>query len=463
MTKESISDLGGLLDRVSGSLITAADPEYDQVRTLWNGMIDKRPAAIVRAADVDDVVATVTAAREQELELAVRGGGHNVAGNGSVDGGLVLDLSDLSGVAVDPTARTVRVSGGATVAQVDAATQVYGLAVPLGVISTTGVGGLTLGGGIGWLTRPYGLTVDNLVSAEVVTADGRLLTVSDEEHPDLLWALRGGGGNFGVVTSFTFRARPLGPRVLAGNLIYRPEHWEGCWHALDEWTRDLPHAMTMIATTITPPPALQLGDSPLLVVGFVWASADHEPGWELVDALRRAAPPDVEEVGDVSWVEWQSAMDVLFPTGVRAYWRNTSFDRLDDDVIDVLVRRGREQTWSGTGFDVHHLGGAFGEVPQDASPFPRRDARFWLNIYGFWTEPAEDEPRTAFVRGLSADMEPFSTGGEYVNFQGREPAGRRAADPRAVFGAQTYQRLVAVKRSYDPGNLFHVNHNIPPD
>lgn len=318
------------------------------------------------------------------------------------------------------------------------------------------------GGGVGWLTRPYGLTTDNLIAAEIVTADGRTRTASPWEHPELFWALRGGRGNFGVVTAFTFRAHPLGPQVFAGNLVYRPDNWVRARRALDSWTRELPPEMTTITTTITPPPLLDLGDRPLLLVGFAWASGDREAGERVVEALRRAAPPDQEAIGEVCWIDWQSGMDPLFPGGVRAYWRNTSFERLDDDVIDVLVRRGLEQTWTGTAFDVHHMGGAFGAVPEDATPFPQRGARFWLNTYGFWTDPGEDAARIAFVRAMGTDMQAFSTGGEYVNFQGREQAGHRLLDPRTVFGPGKYERLVAVKRRYDPGNLFHVNHNIPP-
>jgi FAD/FMN-containing dehydrogenase len=364
-------------------------------------------------------------------------------------------------VSVDAAARTVRVGAGATLAHIDAATEPHGLVVPIGVVSSTGIAGLTLGGGVGWLTRPHGLTADNLVAVELVTADGRQVTASETEHPDLFWALHGGGGNFGVVTAFTFRAHPHGPQLFAGNLVYRQDRWRQAWTAVEEWTRDLPDAMTVITTTLTPPPVAEMGDEPLLLVGFAWASPDRAAGEALVARLRELAPPH-EEVGDMQWVEWQRAFDPVFPKGVRAYWRNTSFDRLDDEVIDVLVRRGAEQTWSGTGFDVHCMGGAFGRVPEEATPFPNRAARFWLNIYGFWPDPADDADRIAFVRGLSADMEPFATGGQYVNFQGLEPAEHRGFDPRTVFGPPKYRRLVDVKRRYDPGNLFHVNHNIPP-
>jgi FAD/FMN-containing dehydrogenase len=452
-----------LRTRVSGTVTGQGDAGYDEARAVWNAMMDRRrPWAVVRAAGAGDVAPTIGFARDHGLDLAVRGGGHNVAGNGTVDDGLVLDLADLHAVSVDPAAATVRVEGGATLAHVDAATEPHGLAVPMGVVSGTGVGGLTQGGGFGWLTAECGLTADNLVSVELVTADGEQLTASETEHPDLFWALHGGGGNFGVVTAFTFRAHRHGPQVFAGNFVYRQDRWRQAWAAVEEWTRDLPDEMTAITSTLTLPPVADLGDEPLLLVGFAWASADRAAGEAHVGRLRELAPPDEEDLGDMRWVEWQSALDFLVPKGVRAYWRNTSFDRLDDEVIDVLVRRGAEQTWVGTAFDVHHLGGAFGRVLEEATPFPNRAARFWLNIYGFWTDPADDDARIAFVRGMSTDMEPFSTGGHYSNFQGAEPAGHREYDPRTVFGPTKYQRLVDVKRRYDPENVFHVNSNIPP-
>jgi FAD/FMN-containing dehydrogenase len=458
-TTEERDDLS---QRVTGRVIDGEAGDYDAARAVWNAMIDRRPAALVRAASTADVAPTIAFARRHGMPLAIRGGGHNVAGNGTVEGGLVLDLGDLTEVTVDPDARTVRVQAGATLQHIDTATQPHGLAVPIGVVSGTGVAGLTLGGGVGWLTRKHGLTADALIGAEVVTADGETLTVSESEHPDLLWALRGGGGNFGVVTSFTYRAYPLGPKVFCGNFVYGVPHWRRAWQALAAWTRDLPDEMTTITTTVTPPPLMEMGDQPLLLIGFAWASEDRAKGEALVQALREAAPPDAEEVGDVDWLEWQSAFDPLVPKGVRAYWRNASFDRLDDDVIDVLVRRGEEQTWVGTAFDVHHMGGAFGRVPVDATPFPNRSAQFWINMYGFWADPADDEARVAFVRGFSSDMDAFATGGHYVNFQGVERDGHRVLDPRATFGPAKYERLVEVKRRYDPDNVFRINLNIPP-
>jgi FAD/FMN-containing dehydrogenase len=463
MSPQLVQDeLDLLRRRTAGAVVVPGDPDYDEARAVWNAMIDRHPSAVVRAVDVDDVVSTIGTARDHGVDLAIRGGGHNVAGNGTVEGGIVLDLGHLNAVSVDPGTATVRVEGGATLGDVDAATEPHGLAVPLGVVSGTGVAGLALGGGVGWLTRAHGLTADNLLSVEIVTADGEHLTAGPDEHADLFWALRGGGGNFGVVTAFTFRAHPLESEVFSGNLVYGQDRWPEAWAALERWTRNLPDEMTMITTTLTPPPGMQMGDDPLLVVGFAWASPDKAAGEALIGRLRNLAAPDAEEVGENRWVEWQSVLDELVPKGVRAYWRNAAFDRLDDEVIDVLTRRGREQTWVGTAFDVHHLGGAFGRVPEHATPFPNRSARFWINIYGFWDDASADDDRVAFVRGLSGDMDRFATGGQYLNFQGHEAAGHRSVDPRTVFGPAKYERLVEVKRRYDPGNLFHVNHNIPP-
>lgn len=464
MTTLLSADLVDELRRtVIGTVVTAGHSPYDEARAVWNAMVDARPAVVVRAADEGDVAPVIAFARAHDLPLAVRGGGHNVAGKGTVDGGVVLDLADLRAVLVDAPSGTVRVQGGATLADVDAATTPHGLAVPLGVISATGVGGLTLGGGVGWLTRKHGLAADNLLGARVVLADGRTEIATEEENPDLLWALRGGGGNFGVVTELTFRAHPLGPDVLTGNLVYAADRWPQAWRALAAWTADLPDEMTTITSTLTPPPMLEMGDQPLLLVGCAWASDDVAAGQAHIDRLRVLAPPDDEVVAVTPWPQWQSSVDAVFPKGVRAYWRNASFDRLDDDVIDVLVRRGREQTWIGTAYDVHHMGGAFGRFGSDHGPFPGRDAQFWVNVYGFWEDAADDPDRVAFVRGMSADLEPFATGGHYVNFQGLEEVGHRVLDPAAVFGPEVHARLVEVKRRFDPDNVFRINLNIRPE
>ena len=460
--------LSRLQEHITGTVVEPGHPDYDAARRVWNGMSDRHPLAVVRAGSVADVPVTIAAARERHLPLAVRGGGHSVAGHGTVDAGLVLDLSGLRRVEVDTASRTVRVEPGATLGDVDAATEPHGLLVPLGVVARTGVAGLTLGGGIGWATRAHGLSADNLLAADVVTAAGTTVHAGEDgaqpQEQELLWGLRGGGGNFGVVTSLTFRAHPLPAALLAGDLVYAPEQWASALTAYEEWTRDLPDALGSVVSFLVPPPALGLGDDPVMIVGFAWLSDDADHGAQVVDRLRRSAPPAGEAVEPVTWRAWQSAVDAMFPDGSRAYWKNTSFDRLDEEVIEVITRRARQQTWRGTGFDVHHMGGAFGRVPESATPFPNRGARFWLNEYGFWADPADDAARTAFVRDLAADMGPFATGGQYVNFTGEEVTGADGdARRRAVqlYGPEKLTRLQSLKRRWDPDNVFHVNHNIP--
>jgi FAD/FMN-containing dehydrogenase len=459
----SPANLEALRRELEGVVIDPGDDRYDEARRVWNGMIDRRPLAIVRAASTDDIAPTIRAARELDLRLAIRGGGHNVAGNGTVDDGLVLDLGGLNAVEVDPMSREVHVGPGATLADVDRATAPHGLAVPSGVVSGTGMAGLTLGGGVGWLTRAYGLTVDNLLSADVVTADGELLHASTTDHEELFWGIRGGGGNFGLISGFTFLAYPLGPDVLAGNFIYGVAQWTDALRAYASWTASLPDAMTSIISFVVPPADWDLGDELLMLVGFVWASPDRAEGVRWIDRLRDAARPSAEVLEPTTWPAWQSAADQLFPRGSRAYWKNTSFDALDDSTIEALVDRARGLTWRGTAFDVHHMGGAFGRVPEDDTPFPNRSARYWLNIYGFWSDPADDERRTGWVRQFAADMEPHASGGLYLNFLGqeRDPVAARTS-ALAVYGPDKLTRLVALKRRYDPDNVFRLNHNIPP-
>ncbi|PFG40873.1 FAD/FMN-containing dehydrogenase [Georgenia soli] len=454
--------VGDLRRRLRGTVVTADDDGYEDARRVWNGMIDKFPVAVVRVADEDDVVTVVGHAREHGLPLAVRGGGHGVAGYGTVDDGVVIDLGALHAVQVNAQERVVRVGGGANLGDVDRATAPYDLAVPLGVVSKTGVGGLTLGGGVGWLTRSHGLTADNMLAAEVVTAAGERLRASETENPELLWGLRGGGGNFGVVTSFTFRAHPLPTQELcAVNLIYAEPGWRPALDAWERWTRDLPDAMQSILTFIVPPPELEAGDDPLLIIACAWADpADRDTGERLLGTLRRAAPPDLVEE-ETDWVAWQSAFDLLGARGRRGYWKNTSFDRLDDEVTDLLLRRAAEQRWPGTGVDIHHMGGAFARVPEDATPFPTRSARFWLNLYGVWAGAEDDDRLTAWVRAFAGDMQRFSTGGLYVNFMGRETTAD-PAEARRIYGTEKLTRLVSLKRRYDPDNVFRLNHNIAP-
>ena len=463
---EQDGETGGALQELrrhlAGQVIEPQDPLYDEARAVWNGMIDVRPRAVIRAGAVGDIDPVLHTARRTGLPLAVRGGGHNIAGHGTVDGGLVLDLGQLRNVEVDVEHRLVTVEPGATLADVDRATAAHGLAVPLGVISATGVSGLTLGGGVGWLTRSNGLSLDNLDSADVVTATGEHLHASEQQNPELFWGLRGGGGNFGVVSSFTFRARPLPAAVLGGNFFYRPTRWKSALSAFDRWTQDLPEEMNPIVSFLVLPPDFGMGEEPWMIIGFAWTSEDHQPGLELIGQLRGTAPPDAEEVGPAAWLEWQSAMDSLFPKGSRGYWKNVSFSRMDEVAIDVLTGFASEVTWSGTGIDIHHMQGAFGRVPEEATAFPNRSAKYWLNIYGFWQDAAEDERLSAFARKAYALMQPFGEHGQYVNFLGAEIGQDPIEAARQAYGADTYDRLVDLKNRFDPHNLFRLNHNIVP-
>jgi len=450
-----------LRDAIRGRILIPGDPDYDEVRRVWNGMIDKRPRLIVQAADPEDVAPTIAHARASGLPLAIRGGGHNVAGNGTVEGGIVLDLARLNDVEVDADARLVRVAAGATLGDIDHATEPFGLAVPIGVVSGTGIAGLTLGGGVGWLTRPYGLTIDNLVGAEVVLADGKRVAASRSEHADLFWGLRGGGGNFGVVTSFTFRAHRLDPDVFAGSLIYELPRWTDALKAYVAWTADLPDELTTLVTFTVPPADWELGDRVLMFLGFAWAGADRRAGGSAIASLQASCPPDVAVLDPTRWLAFQSAFDPVLPKGVRAYWRNASFDRFDERMIDTLVEHCGAQTWFGTAADLHHMGGAYGRVPEADTAFPNRAAQYWLNAYGFWPDVADDAARTAWVKGFSDAMSPFAMAGQYVNFLASDES-EPLLKALAAYGPDKLARLRALKRTYDPDNLFRINHNIPP-
>lgn len=459
------SDYHQLAALIGGELIIPGNPGYDDARRVWNAMIEKYPAAVVRIKTTADVAPSLAFACKHGLPLAVRGGGHNVAGHGTVDGGLVIDLSACRDVVIDPGQKTVTVGAGATLNDLDAACSRYGLAVPVGVVSATGVAGLTLGGGFGWLTRAHGLTIDNLLAAELITANGQSVHASHSENPDLLWALKGGGGNFGIVTSFTFQAHPLPETVLTGNLIYHQPHWKTALSAYASWTSTLPEEMTSIVTVLTPPPDWELGTQPVIVIGFAWASTDHRAGHECLEVLTQAAPADIADISPTPWPVWQSAVDALVPKGVRAYWKNTGLSRLDDAMISTIIRFAAEQTWQGTAFDLHHMGGAFARAKESSTAFPDRRSPYWINMYGFWSDPTDDKHHIDYVRRLASAMEPFSTGTQYLNFMASEPDDPThpvSATPAPVYGAEKLSKLRSLKQQWDPENTFQLNHNIKP-
>lgn len=445
-----------------GSLITARDPLYDEARTVWNAMIDRRPQLIVRAKDTADIQLSLAFAAKHSLPLAIRGGGHNVAGFGTVEAGLVLDMRALNRVEVEVEQRMVHVGAGTLLGELDAATSPHSLAVPVGVISQTGVAGLCLGGGFGWLTRAHGLSVDNLLAADLVTPAGEELHVDGRSNPELLWGLRGGGGNFGVVTRFTFRAHRLPQRPFGGNLIYRAEHWKGALRALRDWANALPDPMTVIATALVPPTEWGLGEKCILVLGFLWADADRAKGEACVEEFISAAPPDELDIEPVRWTQWQSAMDGMFPKGVRAYWKNTAFDTLSEEAIEVLVAHATTLDWPGTAFDIHVMGGAMGRVPPQATAFPDRAAPYWINIYGFWNAARHDTHHISFIRDFHRRMQGFSHGGEYVNFSSADEQHHEGFNALDVYGPEKLARLAALKHQYDPHNMLRLNHNIVP-
>lgn len=457
-----------LAERLTGRLVAPGDPDYDRARRFWNSLLDVRPRAVVRAGSVQDIDLAVAAAQRMRLPLAVRGGGHGVAGSGAMEDCLLLDLGRLRQIVVDPANQLVSVEPGTTIGALDRATTAHGLAVPLGAVSTAGVSGLALGGGMGWLTRSNGLTLDNLDSADVVTATGDHLHASEEENPELFWGLRGGGGNFGVVSSFTFGARRMPALVLAGSLRYRRPHWTGALRAFARWAHDLPDELNPIVTfgfgLGLGPPGDAAGDEPAMAVRFCWVAEDHVAGRALVDELRVDAPPDAEDVAALPWLDWQSARDGAFPKGSRGRWQNLPLGRLDDEVVDVVVRLASGIADRGAGLDLHRLGGAFGRVAEEATAFPNRSAPYWVTSHGVRQDPAEDEDLTAFTRRVHAELQPFAEHGQYLNLLGPDSAVPGNADRavRQVYGREKLQRLVRLKDRYDPGNLFRLNLNVAP-
>lgn len=446
-----------------GALVRPDDAGYAEARRIWNGMIDRRPALIVRCRGAADVIQAVRFAREHRLLVSVRGGGHNVAGHAVADGGLMIDLSPMKGVHVDPRARTARVEGGATWGDLDHETQPFGLAAPGGVISTTGVAGLTLGGGFGWLRRKYGLSCDSLLSADVVTAAGQLATASETENADLFWALRGGGGNFGVVTSFQFRLYPVGPAVMAA-LVFYPI--EAAAQVLRGWRDVMAKAPDEISSnamldTIPPTPEWPeaLHGTPVAVVVAVYSGAVEE-GQRALQPLRELATPLADISQPLPYTALQQLFDPLFPEGRQYYWKSLDLNRLDDAAITTLIAYADKRPSPQNLIDLWALGGAAGRVPAPATAFGDRSAPYTLVLNSSWGDPAQSQTNIAWTRELWGAMQPFSPGSAYLNFPGFGEEGETLV--RASYGAN-YARLARIKAQYDPDNLFRLNQNIPPD
>jgi FAD/FMN-containing dehydrogenase len=453
--------------QLDGTVVLPGAPGWDDARSVWNGLIDRQPLAVVRVRSAADVSLAVGVGRENRTPIAIRGGGHSVAGNGTADGGLVIDLVEMRAVNVDPGSRIVRVQGGATLADVDRATIEHELVVPAGVVSGTGIGGLTLGGGMGWLTRAHGLTIDHLVGADVVTADGRQVHASATEEPDLFWGLRGGGGNFGVVTEFVFEAVPLPQVVHTGAMYYRRERWAEALAFYARWAQTIPDELTTIVTFMTPPDEWvpeSLQGQPMLLLSFCWAGSDLDAGRRATAELIDADPaPDHVAIEPTPWVALQSSADAGFPRGVHAYFKSTFFDVLDDASIATLVEHMGRRTSPLAGTDIHQLGGRYAAVPAGATAFGRRDARFILNVWGVWADAADDAREIAWVRDVWSAMQPYARGGHYVNFLGLEQGKELRTQTRDSYSPEAWDRLVALKRRWDPDNMFRFNTNIPPE
>ncbi|MEV7007495.1 FAD-binding oxidoreductase [Streptosporangium sp. NPDC051022] len=446
-----------------GSLLTREDDGYDEVRAVQNALIDRRPALVMRCSGAADVIDAVDLAREHGLLAAVRGGGHSVAGHSVRDRGLLIDLSGMRGVWVDPGSRTVRVQGGATWGDVDRETQVFGLVVAGGIVSTTGVAGLTLGGGIGWLHRKYGLSCDNLRAAEIVTADGRLLRASESENADLFWGLRGGGGNFGVVTAFEFTAHPLGPVVMCAVPMYADDFGE-VFRAWRDWADTVPDEVTTRAMFWTAPedPHMppQVHGRQLLITGAVYAGPPEE-GEEVLRPVRHLGTPLADPSGPMPYRMFQSAFDFFFAKGALAsYWKSLFLKELTGRAVDLIVGGGLARTTPQSMVHVPLLGGAVSRVGPHDTAFGDRDARCMLSVDGNWVDHHGAADHVAWVRRTIGRAEELSTGGTYLNFDGEEPA-KTPELVSAAFG-ENLRRLTELKGRYDPRNLFRLNANIPP-
>jgi FAD/FMN-containing dehydrogenase len=453
--------LDGLTAALRGVVIRPGDPGYDDARMVYNAMIDKHPALIVRAQDVADVIATVNFARSQGLLLAVRGGGHNGPGLGTVEGGVVLDLGLMNGIRVDPVARTARVEGGALLGDLHHATEPFGLALPSGIISTTGVGGITLGGGLGHLTRQLGLTIDNLLEADVVLADGSLVTASETENPDLFWALRGGGGNFGVVTSFLFRLQPL-PNLTAGPMLWSLDKSEEVLLWYRDFITHAPDELNGFFAFLTVPAVAPFPENlwNQKMCGVVWAYTGADPEAAFAPIRAQFGPPALDWVGPISHPALNSMFDGLYPAGDQWYWKADFVTTIPDEAVELHVQYGAQLPTGKSTMHLYPIDGVAARVPKDATAWSYRDAHWGMVIVGVSPDPADNQAMIAWTRDYWRDLHPYSAGGAYVNMM-MDAADEGQDRVRAAYGDH-YDRLAQIKARYDPDNLFRVNQNITP-
>lgn len=449
-----------LRSSLRGGLLLPNDEGFDKARTVWNAMIHRSPALVVRCAGVADIRQAVTFAHEHRLLTAVKGGGHNIAGNAVCEGGLLIDLSAMRAVTVDPIAAVAQVEPGATLGDFDHECQAFGLATPVGINSTTGVAGLTLGGGFGWLSRKYGMTVDNLMAADVITADGRLLRASDKENPDLFWAIRGGGGNFVVVSRFEFKLHPVGPEVLSGLIVYALKDATSALKLFRDYVKKLGNDTNVwtVMRKAPPLPFLPPEVHGTEIIAFcVFHAGDPDEGRKAIEPLRKLGTVLGEFIGMQPYTAWQQTFDPLLAPGARNYWKSHNFVDLSDGAIDVAVKYVQSLPSPHCEIFFGLIGGATTRPKPDATAYSHRDAIYVCNVHGRWETAAEDQKGTAWARGFFREAAPYATGGVYVNFLTDDEPERI----KAAYGPG-YERLVSAKKKYDPDNLFRMNQNIRP-
>jgi FAD/FMN-containing dehydrogenase len=452
--------LTALQSQLRGSLCLPDEAGYDEARTIWNAMIDRRPAAVVRCSGAGDVMRAVRVAHDNGLLVAVRGGGHNISGNAVCEGGLLIDLSPMRSVRVDPKTRTARVEPGVTLGEFDNEAQMFGLATPLGINSTTGVAGLTLGGGFGWLSRKFGFTVDNLLSADVVTADAALVQASATENPDLFWAIRGGGGNFGVVTSFEFKLHPVGPDLVSGLIVHPFARARELLAGYREVAAAAPDDLTIWVVLRKAPPLpflpAEMHGKDILVFAVCYAGEPGEADGALAP-LRALGEPIADVIGVQPYAAWQTAFDPLLTPGAFNYWKSHNFTALSDGLFDTLIDYVGTLPTAECEIFVGQIGGASSRVAADATAYPHREANFVMNVHTRWRERGDEQASIDWARGLFAASAPHATGGVYVNFMPEDETDRVAQ----AYGSN-YARLEALKAKYDPDNLFRLNQNVQP-
>ena len=458
LSEKVIKEFG---ESLRGEIIKPGDSNYDESRKIWNVMIDRKPALIVQVAGADDVSSAIKFARTNKLDITVRGAGHNIAGNSICDGGLMIDFSAMKKVRVDVGKKIAYVEPGATLKDFDGEVQKHGLATPVGINSTTGIAGLTLGGGFGWLTRKYGFTIDNLLSAEVVTVDGRKLGTSEKENADLFWAIRGGGGNFGVVTQFEFKLHPVGPEILAGLLVFPFKQAKSILKQYRDFIQTTsPEFNVWVVMRKAPPlpflPTEVHGKE--VVVLAICVISDFDKGDKLIEKMRGFGEPVGEHIGRMPYVNWQQAFDPLLTPGARNYWKSHNFTELKDDAIDSMIEYAGKLPSPQCEIFIGYLEGKSNNVPADAMAYPSRDLKYILNVHGRWDDAKQDKECINWSREFFNATLKFASSGAYVNFMTEEEKERVAK----AYGPN-YDRLVQIKKKYDPDNLLRYNQNIKPN